>query len=233
MTDVNQLIKHFESERYTRSMSLQFVDMLDFIIICFCVNAKDNPLKSWSKEYHEHIRQALLLYLKIQNEELQNKKWVDTLGNVYEEISSSGDRSMFGQFFTPEHVCNLMAQISSVNKNNKCMDCCCGSGRLLLASYFNSEDKPILFGMDLDIVCSKMALVNLFMHGCIGSEIVHGNSIANSFFKGWRIEFNKEHLFMHILEITEEQSFINNSVKNMACKVENPANVGLQGRLEL
>ena len=55
----------------------------------------------------------------------------DVLGNIYEQKVSHGHN---GQFFTPQSVCDLMAQIT-VNEDAKSIsDPACGSGRNLISA---------------------------------------------------------------------------------------------------
>ena len=90
----------------------------------------------------------------------------DILGDFFECQISYGEN---GQFFTPENLCYMMAQLNydSSKVNQKVYDCACGSGRTLLA-YGKIQPKNYFIGWDLDPRCVKMTALNLFLNGLEG-----------------------------------------------------------------
>jgi type I restriction enzyme M protein len=101
------------------------------------------------------------------------KGWIDPLGTYYEYISSKGHKQDFGQFFTPESLCDLMATLATseaIPTGKLFNDPACGSGRLLLSMHaaypFN-----YLVASDLDFTCVMMAAINLCLHGARGEVI--------------------------------------------------------------
>ena len=103
-----------------------------------------------------------------------------------------------GQFFTPYHVCQLMAAISMEDVEAKIerqgwigiMDCACGAGALLIAArnHFYLANPPIgylpahlhtLFVcQDVDRTAALMCYIQLSLLGCAGYVVV-GNSLTN------------------------------------------------------
>jgi len=74
-----------------------------------------------------------------------------------------------GQFFTPQAICDLMAQITIIpsNKRQTVADPCCGSARMILAAA--KVDRNILaYCADIDLTCVKMAIINLAINSIPG-----------------------------------------------------------------
>ena len=116
--------------------------------------------------------------------------WYDYLGTFYQgKIQSGAAKSSSGSFYTPANVCSAMAEMTlELNKDytNKLMnDCCCGSGRFILACH-SLAPSAIYIGMDLDEYACLNAVLNCMIHGVTGS-ILHMNSISGEFYKGWKI----------------------------------------------
>ncbi len=103
----------------------------------------------------------------------------DILGEIYQAKITFGEH---GQFFTPEHITDFMAEITGV-ENETVNDPCCGSGRLLIsAGKRNGEAR--LSGIDLDNRCAKMTALNMFMFD-FNSVIYWGNSLSGEMNKKW------------------------------------------------
>ncbi|MBQ6220098.1 MAG: N-6 DNA methylase [Methanobrevibacter sp.] len=144
------------------------------------------------KDYYE----LFLLYLRLMHREVREDVrhsgvvgWSDYLGVFYENNIKTGYKaSARGQYFTPPHIAEVMAELTMENNNYKntfLMDSCCGSGRFLLAGH-NKEPLVIGFGIDLDETSVKMTTINLMFHGARGT-VIHGNSISGEFFKGYKV----------------------------------------------
>ena len=119
--------------------------------------------------------------------------WYDPFGNLFESVSSDFSKQRAGQFFTPPSICDLMAQIivekpTAQNIGNTCVDPCCGSGRLLLAS--NAINAGLYhIGNDIDPLCTKMTALNFCLNGVIG-EVSCNNALqatSNNFRFGFKI----------------------------------------------
>jgi type I restriction-modification system DNA methylase subunit len=116
------------------------------------------------------------------------ENYTDALGDVFMNRISHGQND---QYFTPKHICELMALMtSSTEQNETIMDSACGSGRTLLAGLKIVRDKgvePLINGCDIDLLCCKMALLNMIVQTAQG-EIWHGNMLTNEIWKIFRIE---------------------------------------------
>jgi hypothetical protein len=111
-----------------------------------------------------------------------------------------------GQFFTPEPVADLMAQVN-IDENGqpgqKVLDPACGSGRCLLsAARINRH--LLFYGADLDVNCCKMALINMLFNSLTG-EIAHMNSLTNEFYRGYRFQTKlvEDHHYPYFVEFTD------------------------------
>jgi type I restriction-modification system DNA methylase subunit len=120
-------------------------------------------------------------FFELIKETEESKK--DVLGEIFQAQITYGEN---GQFFTPEHVTECMAQIViGEEKKETLMDPCCGSGRFILsAAKINPEGYFI--GQDIDERCCKMTVINMFLRG-INGEVRFGDSLVNKCKKRWFI----------------------------------------------
>lgn len=115
----------------------------------------------------------------------------DFLGEMYMNLDMGNEHA--GQFFTPYHVCELMAKISEPNIQGRierdhwisCMDCACGAGALLvafanecLAQKVNYQTSVLFVAQDIDYTVGCMCYVALSLLGCAGYVKI-GNSITD------------------------------------------------------
>lgn len=103
----------------------------------------------------------------------------DILGEIYQAKITGGEH---GQFFTPEHITDFMAEITGIEKESV-NDPCCGSGRFLISAG-KKNSKAKLSGTDLDNRCAKMTALNMFMFD-FNSVIYWGNTISGEMNKKW------------------------------------------------
>lgn len=116
----------------------------------------------------------------------------DFLGEMYMGLNLGNDHA--GQFFTPYHICHLMAEMQigegleaqieregwiSVN------DPCCGGGALLLAFAnvcrehgINYQTSVLFVAQDIDPTVAMMCYIQLSLMGCAGYVKI-GNSLTD------------------------------------------------------
>lgn len=120
--------------------------------------------------------------------ETEKRGWCDAFGTLYEEKVKSGYKaSKMGQFFTPEHLCGLLSEVTvEEDKHAFAYDPCCGSGRLLLAAYakFDKSKFNYFVAGDLDGISCKMTAINMMMHGMFGI-VERRNALTGEFFNGY------------------------------------------------
>ncbi len=97
---------------------------------------------------------------------------IDAFGDAYEFLmtmySSSAGKSG-GEFFTPQEVSELLAEITTVGKKevNKVYDPACGSGSLLLkfAKVLGKEKvRRGFFGQEINLTTYNLCRINMFLH---------------------------------------------------------------------
>ena len=97
---------------------------------------------------------------------------IDLFGDAYEFLISNyaaNAGKSGGEFFTPQHVSNLIARLATYGKTtvNKIYDPACGSGSLLLQAkklfgeYFSEEG---FFGQEINHTTYNLARMNMFLH---------------------------------------------------------------------
>lgn len=129
---------------------------------------------------------------------------LDCFGDFFMEHLSFGKN---GQFFTPQPICDMMAQITNpTGFGKRVVDCCCGSGRMLLSAAKINRNL-LFYGADNDRNCAMMCLINLCLNGMLG-EVAWMNSLSNQFYDGWRIEPHPQTFSPYIRHITEAESEI-------------------------
>lgn len=119
-------------------------------------------------------------------EEMEKGNAFDLFGQLYEQMFLLKSKaSSKGQFFTPDSLCRLMADVTeSINEEEtmsgliRVNDCACGSARTLLAHFMRkTHDNHALAGMyyyeaaDIDLPTCKMAACNMMIHGMQGKVV--------------------------------------------------------------
>lgn len=191
---------------YKYGLQSVFDDFLEMVICSLSLGAKED-------RYHEIVRNcekpdaylmaeafgALVMEMDNKGEGLK-----DGFGDFYMEYLSHGHN---GQFFTPEPICDMMARIlNPAGFGERVADCCCGSGRMLMAAAKVSRNS-LFFGADIDRTCAMMCVINLCLNGLLG-EVCWMDTLMNRFYAGWRIELHPEHGVLYIREITESESYM-------------------------
>jgi type I restriction-modification system DNA methylase subunit len=106
---------------------------------------------------------------------------IDGLGAAYEVLGKlSGKDVKVGQFFTPENVVRFMVKLANLEYNDVTLDPACGTGRFLIYAMHDMMEKvdgreqeskkeaikkSQLFGTDDDPDVSKLAKMNMYIHG--------------------------------------------------------------------
>lgn len=191
MTELKDFMKLMD--RVVASSGYRHADVLSCLldyIIGFCApDPKPNPNWRMSKEQTGYIHEMFKCLLLILDRKICAGGWYDIFGDIF--MQYAGSKKLMGQCFTPESVCNLMAQMSipedcsnlnTIRCNgfgNKIVisDPTCGSGRLLLAGATRMRNRGrsdiYLCGEDLDLMCCKQTAVNIMLHGFYGEVVCH------------------------------------------------------------
>jgi len=95
----------------------------------------------------------------------------DVLGDFFTGAITFGEN---GQFFTPNHITDMMAKMVGNGEGNV-FDPCCGSGRMLLSASEVNRNREF-FGQDIDLRCVKMTAINLSLRNLYGF-VIWGDSL--------------------------------------------------------
>jgi len=90
-----------------------------------------------------------------------------------------------GEFYTPQEVSELLAEITTLGKTevNKVYDPCCGSGSLLLkfAKVLGKDNvRQGFFGQEINLTTYNLCRINMFLHDINYNNfsISHGNTLT-------------------------------------------------------
>ena len=121
--------------------------------------------------------------LACRKESALNGTFPDYLGMIYEEESLTNRYS--GQFFTPEHLCRMMVQmtVEPTQEPISIADPACGSGRFFIAAQPLAPNATF-YGTDRDLTCVHMSAMNMLMRNA-NAVIVHGNTLSLECFGGY------------------------------------------------
>lgn len=114
---------------------------------------------------------------------------IDAFGDAYEYLMAmyaSNAGKSGGEYFTPQEVSELLAQITVVGKTfvNKVYDPAVGSGSLLLkfAKVLGKENvRQGFYGQEINITTYNLARINMFLHDINYEkfDIAHGNTLMD------------------------------------------------------
>lgn len=114
---------------------------------------------------------------------------IDAFGDAYEYLMSmyaSSAGKSGGEFFTPQEVSELLAQITTVGKKevNKVYDPCCGSGSLLLkfAKVLGKENvRQGFYGQEINLTTYNLCRINMFLHDVNYNhfDVAHGDTLTD------------------------------------------------------
>lgn len=114
---------------------------------------------------------------------------IDAFGDAYEYLmtmyASTAGKSG-GEFFTPQEVSELLAEITTVGKTevNKVYDPACGSGSLLLkfAKVLGKENvRQGFYGQEISLTIYNLCRINMFLHDINYNnfDIAHGDTLTD------------------------------------------------------
>ncbi len=185
--------------------SAMFGFFLD-IVMCTLANQtmEERYLKIINQFSKDEINQIASAFAALINEmDNDGEGLKDVLGAYFEENISHGRN---GQFFTPEYVCQFMAQITmtDIESRQTVMDPACGSGRTLMAAAKLKRNLSF-YGADNDQICAKMTLINFCLNGMLG-EVSWMDSLSLKMYGAWKITQTLQCPAPHIIEIPLEES---------------------------
>jgi len=122
---------------------------------------------------------------------------VDILGQIFHELELHNQYK--GQFFTPQHVCDMMGAIVLGDSKEQIekygyismAEPACGSGAMILGlarammeADLNYCTQLVVEATDIDLKCVHMCYLQLSLYG-IPAIIIHGNSLTMEKWSRW------------------------------------------------
>jgi type I restriction enzyme M protein len=114
---------------------------------------------------------------------------IDAFGDAYEYLMAmyaSNAGKSGGEYYTPQEVSELLAQITTVGKQevNKVYDPACGSGSLLLkfAKVLGKENvRQGFYGQEINLTTFNLCRINMFLHDINYNHfnIGHGDTLTD------------------------------------------------------
>ncbi|MAN73027.1 MAG: type I restriction-modification system subunit M [Henriciella sp.] len=128
-------------------------------------------LGSTVPEKNERLAKVLKRVAELEFGDFQNSQ-IDLFGDAYEFLISNyaaNAGKSGGEFFTPQHVSKLIAQLAmhGQDKVNKIYDPACGSGSLMLQAKKHFDEHIIedgFFGQEINHTTFNLARMNMFLH---------------------------------------------------------------------
>lgn len=183
--------KLFEKLSYSQDYSTTFTSFLDFALWRLAPHSfesmKDDLLRL-DKMYKPEMAPVMCEMFEAWSIASDNdgEGFYDALGDLFMDCVSFGRN---GQFFTPQPVCDMMAEINhgaDLEPGKTVCDPACGSGRMLLAMG-KLQRRLKFFGADNDITCAKMAALNLLVN-CMEGEVAWMDSLSMQHYRSFHIK---------------------------------------------
>ncbi len=157
---------------------------------------KDIPCLA-GKDYEKRVR-IMQRAMRFLGEAMERERFTDILGAADQELRGKGSQDCTGAFYTPDSLCNVMAEMTGVSEKLErgeivtVYDPTVGAGRTLMAfckRYAKHLDKIRAFGTDIEINAVRMFYVNCALNG-IAARCVHGNELSND--REWAVYYTPE-----------------------------------------
>jgi len=154
-------------------------------------------INSYEKKQQPFFPEMLALLVAGLDEKVHTTGPEDILGAIYHDMEFHNVYK--GQYFTPQHVSDMMAKISfreddQTIKENGYISVCeptCGSG-VMITSFckamkdagYNYCNQLVVTAIDIDIKCVHMAYLQLSLYG-VPAVVIHGNSLTLESWSRW------------------------------------------------
>ena len=190
-TDIKEFVKYLNevSDNHGIKQEDRLDAFCDFIIRLFSTDSyKKEGFKPdvATPENNDYIA-LVSLWCEMVAEEMEKGNALDLFGQLYEQMFLLKSKaSSNGQFFTPDSLCRLMADITDADVEEKISkrgfvminDPACGSARTLLAHFMkkthDNRALSLLYyyeAADIDLPTCKMAACNMMIHGMQGMVV--------------------------------------------------------------
>ncbi len=214
MTQISSFAKEISLVTNRFDLTDIFSDFLEITICCLSMGEKEDHYFKIIKPYKKAELEQFAKALAALNMEMDNRGegLYDVLGPYFTEFITRGHN---GQYFTPQSVCELMAQMTGEEMSfvpKRILDPTCGSGTMLIAKAKAERKLKKMninqyFGADIDRRCAMMTAINFCLNGILG-EVAWMDSLSNEFYGAWRIEIHPKHNIPYLKELTKDECVI-------------------------
>lgn len=154
-----------------------------------------NLIKKYDPERQKLFPEAFTQLVLALEHEAQASAPSDVLGQIFMDMGL-GDK---GQFFTPQHVCDMLGRMSlsepdkAIAENGyiSLLEPCCGGGAMvlgfaqaLLDCKYDYSRQMVVTAIDADIRCVHMCYTQLSLYG-IPAVVIHGDSLSLKEWSHW------------------------------------------------
>ncbi len=179
---LSKVFKHIESSAHGTESEDDIKGLFDDF------NVNSNKLGNTVEQRNKKLTELLE---SIGNLKLGNyaDNTIDAFGDAYEYLMgmyASNAWKSGGEFFTPQEVSELLAEITTVDKKevNKVYDPCCGSGSLLLKFakvLWKDNVRQWFYGQEINITTYNLCRINMFLHDINYEkfDIAHGDTLMH------------------------------------------------------
>ena len=201
----DELVDEIKNLAQSQGLNHVFTTFLEIAANCISAQMDPSNAEEREKRYEEmastmepkilncYARMLALLALAIYEHE---EDPCDILGSIYHELRLNNEWN--GQYFTPDYICRLMAQIvDPVNEHSEAEEPiminepACGSGTIVIGAVwamkrknFDFRHKSFFVAQDIDIRCVWMAYIQLSLYG-IPAVVIHGDTLAMKEWSRW------------------------------------------------
>lgn len=205
-----EIISLIKQAAYTKDVAQVFNDFLEMAAISIS-NVADfthresreqrylDIINSYDKKHQQLFPEMLAQLVLALDEKVHTTGPEDVLGLIFHELEL---HSVYkGQFFTPQHVSDFMAEITcgeddyqgNINENGyiTVLEPACGSG-VMLTSFCKAMKKVqlnyctqiVATAVDIDLKCAHMTYLQLSLYG-VPAVVIHGDSLACTEWSRW------------------------------------------------
>lgn len=170
-------------------------------------NEFNNILKKYNDNEKEIFTNLLGIFINLMDEEASRGKFTDIAGEIFNLLNIANKQA--GQFFTPQNLGYLTANVMDKNNIKKIIDeqgymtlnePACGTGSmilgmatLLLELGYNPQKKLLIKAVDIDRRCVDMCFTQLGYYG-FPAVVTHGDTLS-------RKEWKKQYTPIYILDL--------------------------------
>ncbi|MGP2655573.1 type I restriction-modification system subunit M [Malaciobacter sp. WC5094] len=161
LDDLTQILRHIESSTMGSESEEDFEHLFSDLDL-------SSPKLGRSEEQKNTLISKVLYHLDNIDFELKNHDR-DVLGDAYEYLIAqfaAGAGKKAGEFYTPQQVSKILAQIVTLGKDKlkSVYDPTCGSGSLLLRVAKEVKDVADFYGQERNPTTYNLARMNMIMH---------------------------------------------------------------------